>query len=34
MAQLKGEKLMVVTSTTDGFRAAVSALRSLMGKAV
>jgi len=29
MAQLKGEKLMVVPSTADGFRAAVSALRSL-----
>jgi len=32
MAQLKSEKLMVVTSTADGFRAAVSALRSLDGK--
>jgi hypothetical protein len=32
MAQLKGEKLMVVSSTVDGFRAAVSALRSLAGK--
>ena len=32
MAQLKGEKLMVVPSTADGFRAAVSALRSLDGK--
>ena len=32
MAQLKSEKLMVVPSTADGFRAAVSALRSLDGK--
>jgi len=32
MAQPKGEKLMVVSSTADGFRAAVSALRSLDGK--
>jgi hypothetical protein len=31
-AQLKGEKLMVVPTTTDGFRAAVSSLRSLDGK--
>jgi hypothetical protein len=31
-AQLKGEKLMVVPSTADGFRAVVSALRSLDGK--
>jgi hypothetical protein len=30
-AQLKGEKLMVVPSTADGFRATVSALRSLDG---
>jgi hypothetical protein len=30
-AQLKSENLMVVPSTTDGFRAAVSALRSLDG---
>jgi hypothetical protein len=30
-AQLKGEKLMVVPSTADGFRAVVSALRSLDG---
>jgi hypothetical protein len=30
--QLKGEKLMVVPSTADGFRAVVSALRSLGGK--
>jgi hypothetical protein len=30
--QLKGEKLMVVPSTPDGFRAAVSALRSIDGK--
>ena len=28
MAQLKADKLMVVPSTADGFRAAVSALRS------
>ena len=28
-AQIKGEKLMVVASTADGFRAAVGALRSL-----
>ena len=32
MAQLKGKKLMIVTLTPDGFRAAVSALRSLDGK--
>ena len=32
MAQLKAERLMVVSSTADGFRAAVSALRSLDGK--
>ena len=32
MAQLKGKKLMVVLSTADGFRAAVSPLRSLDGK--
>jgi len=32
MVQLKSEKLMVVPSTTDGFRAAVSVLRSLDGK--
>ena len=32
MAQLKGENLMFVPSTADGFRAAVSALRSLDGK--
>jgi len=32
MAQLKGEKLMVVPSNADGFTAAVSALRSLHGK--
>jgi len=31
-AQLKGENLMVVPSTANGFRAAVSALRSLDGK--
>jgi hypothetical protein len=31
-AQLKAEKLMVVPSTADGFRATVSALRSLDGK--
>jgi hypothetical protein len=30
--QLKGENLMAVPSTADGFRAAVSALRSLDGK--
>ena len=29
MVQIKAEKLMVVPSTADGFRAAVSALRSL-----
>ena len=29
MAQIKGEKLMVVPSTADGFRAAVSELWSL-----
>ena len=32
VAQLKSEKLMVVPSTADGFRASVSALRSLDGK--
>ena len=32
MAQLKGDKLMVVPSTADGFRAAISALRSLDGE--
>jgi len=32
MAQLKGETLMVVPSTADGFRAAVSELWSLDGK--
>jgi len=32
MAQLKGEKLMFVPSTADGFRAADSALRPLDGK--
>jgi len=32
MAQLKSEKLMVVPSKADGFRAAVSALLSLEGK--
>jgi len=32
MAQLKDEKLMVVPSTADGFKAPVSALRSLDGK--
>ena len=32
MAQLKSEKLMVVPSTADGFRAVVNALRSLNGK--
>jgi hypothetical protein len=31
-AQLKGEKLMVVPSTADSFRAVVSALRSLDGR--
>jgi len=31
-AQLKSEKLMIVPSTADGFRAAVSALRSLDGR--
>jgi hypothetical protein len=31
-AQLKAEKLMVVTSTAEGFRATFSALRSLEGK--
>jgi len=31
-AQLKGEKLMVVPSTADGFRASVTALRFLDGK--
>jgi len=33
-AQLKSKKLMVVPSTADGFRAVVSALRSLDGKDV
>ena len=33
MAQLKAQRLMVVPSTADGFRAAVTALRSLHGKA-
>jgi hypothetical protein len=33
-AQVKAEKLMVVPSTADGFRATVSALRSLGGKGV
>ena len=32
MAQLKAERLMVVPSTSDGFRAAVTALQSLDGK--
>jgi len=32
MAHLNGEKLIVVPSTAHGFRAAVSALRSLDGK--
>ena len=32
MAQLKGEKIMVASSTADGFQAAVSALRSLDGR--
>jgi hypothetical protein len=32
MDQLKGEKLMVVPPITDGFRAAVNALRSIDGK--
>ena len=32
MAQIKGEKLMVIPSTAYGFRASVSALRSLDGK--
>ena len=31
-AQIKSDKLMVVPSTADGFRASVSALRSLNGK--
>jgi hypothetical protein len=31
-AQLKSEKLMVVPSIADGFRAAISALRSLNGR--
>ena len=30
-AQMKGEKLMIVPGTADGFRATVSALRSLDG---
>ena len=34
MTQHKAERLMVVPSTDDGFRAAVSALRSLDGKQV
>ena len=34
MVRLKGEKLMVVPSTADGFRAVVIALRSLDGKEV
>jgi hypothetical protein len=33
-AQLKGENLMVVPATADGFRAVVSALRSLDGREV
>jgi hypothetical protein len=33
-AQLKGEKLIVLPSTADGFRDAVSSLRSLDGKGV
>jgi hypothetical protein len=33
-AQLKAEKLMVVPSTADGFRANVSARRSLGGEGV
>ena len=32
MAQLKAERLMVVPTTADGFRAAVNSLRSLDGK--
>ena len=32
MAQLQGEKLMVVPSTAEGFRAAVSAPQSLDGE--
>jgi len=32
MAQPKADNLMVVASTADGFRAAVSALRSLDGR--
>ena len=32
MAQLKADKLLVVPSTVNGFRAAVSALRSLDGR--
>jgi hypothetical protein len=32
MIQIKGEKLMVVPSTADGFRAAVIAQRSLDGE--
>jgi hypothetical protein len=32
MTQIKSEKLMVVPSTPDGFRAAVRALRSLDGR--
>jgi len=31
MAELKAEKLMVVPSTANGFRAAVSVLRSIDG---
>ena len=33
-AQLKAEKLVVVPATADGFRAAVSALRSIDGRGV
>ena len=33
-AQEKGEKLMVIPSTSDGFRATISALRSLDGESV
>jgi len=32
MTQIKGEKLLIVPSTTDGFRAAVTALQSIFGK--
>ena len=31
-AQMKGEKLMIVPGTADGFRTTVSALRSLDGR--